>query len=306
MRIVFLGTADFAVPSLLATADHHDVTAVITQPEKAGSRGRAAPRPVADAARARGLNLWQPQRLREPESVARVLALEPDALVVAAYGQMVPEVLLNGAHHGGINVHASLLPRWRGASPVAAAILAGDAETGVSIMEMDAGLDTGPVYVRRPVPIADDATTPALTSTLAGIGAGALLDVLSAVERGEATAEPQSDADATYAPRLTREDGRIDWVTHSGRDVDRRVRALQPWPAATAPVAGMTVQVLTGAPVDTVDGQPGSLAGTAGESIIVAAREGGYRIDSLKPPGSRAMSPAAFLRGRRIPADTDR
>jgi len=306
VKLVFLGTADFAVPSLRASAEHHEVIAVITQPEREGSRGRPAPRPVADEARSLGVDVWHPQRLRERATVARVLELRADALVVAAYGQIIPAELLDGVALGGVNVHASLLPRWRGAAPVAAAILAGDAETGVSIMQMDAGVDTGPVFMRRPVAIAPDATAPTLTATLARIGAGALLEVLAGLGTGEAAALPQVEPDATYAPRLTRSDGQVDWNAQTAVEVDRRLRALQPWPGVVAPLAGARVQLLGGAPVDLEDGEPGTLAGVSGESVIVATRAGGYRIDAVKPPGSRAMSPAAFLRGRRSAAEASR
>jgi methionyl-tRNA formyltransferase len=300
MRLVFFGTAAFAVPSLRACAANHDVLVVVTQPDRPGARGRPASRPVAEAARALSLEVWQPERVREPSVQARITALGGDALVVAAFGQIIPERLLDAHRHGGVNVHASLLPRWRGAAPVAAAILAGDPETGVSIMRMDRGLDTGPVFLQRRVTIAPDATTPAVTAELAGIGAEALLEVLTRLMDGAITAVPQDEASATHAPRLTRADAVTDWAACDALDVDRRVRALQPWPGVLATLDGVAVQIVAGGP-DAGRGAvaPGQIVRSEGESLVVAARSGAYRIDLVTPPGRRTMSPAAFLRGRR-------
>jgi methionyl-tRNA formyltransferase len=300
MRLVFLGSAAFALPSLRACAAHHDLVAVVTQPDRPGSRGRSAPRPVAEAARSLGLDVWQPSRLRDPVTEERLLSLAADALVVAAYGRIISETLLRGPRYGGVNVHASLLPRWRGAAPVAAAILAGDAETGVSIMHMDSGLDTGPVYLQRRVPISAQETTPSLTATLAEIGAELLGDVLQRLTAGAISATPQDDALASYAPRLRRDDARTEWGRFTAVEIDRRVRALQPWPGVLVELAGAEVQLLAGAPVGEVAGVlPGQLAGTDGDSVVVATSAGGYRIDAVRPAGRTAMSPGAFLRGRR-------
>ncbi|MGA8362590.1 MAG: methionyl-tRNA formyltransferase [Candidatus Dormiibacterota bacterium] len=300
MRLVFCGTASFAVPSLQACAAVHEVMAVVTRADRLGSRGRPAPRPVGDAARELGIEVLTPARIGTPEVVGRLLELEPECLVVAAYGQMLPVALIDAPPHGALNVHASLLPRWRGASPIAHAILAGDAETGVSIMRMEAGLDTGPVYATARVPIDADATTPALTATLAELGAARLVAVLRALEDGTARATPQPEEGVTYAPRLGRADGRVDWAAQRAVDVDRMVRALQPWPGVLAPLGGVDVQIQAGAPVDVAaTTAPGTVAGSEGESVVIACREGGYRVDLITPPGKRAMSPAAFLRGRR-------
>ena len=305
MRLVFLGTAEFAVPSLRAAADRHEVVAVVTQPEKAGSRGSPAPRPVREQAARLAVTVLQPARIRDEESIAAVLGFTPDALVVAAYGQILPAALLEAPRFGGVNVHASLLPRWRGAAPVARAILAGDAATGVSIMRMDAGLDTGAVYKQRAVDIPVDATTPTLTAMLASMGAALMLDVLDELERGVAVAVLQDDAAATPAPRLTRADAALRWDEVDGAEVDRRVRALQPWPGVVARVGGVEVRLLSGAPAD-VSASPGAIAATVGESVVIAARSGGYRVDNVHPPGSRPMSAAAFLRGLRNRGATQR
>ncbi|HEY8754978.1 MAG TPA: methionyl-tRNA formyltransferase [Candidatus Dormibacteraeota bacterium] len=301
MRIVVCGTAEFAVPSLRALANAHEVAAVVTQPDRPGSRGRPAPRPVGAAAALLGLAVLRPERIRAPESVEAILALRPDALVVAAYGQIIPGALLDGPAHGGINVHGSLLPRWRGAAPVAAAILAGDQRTGVSIMRMDVGLDTGPVYATHAVDIALTDTAPLLSERLAEHGARLLLEVLDAVADGTAAATPQDESQATYAPRLTRDDGAIDWAGVTAVEVDRRVRALQPWPGVTAPVGGQRVRLIAGTAQETsVDGMvAGAVVATARDDVDVATAGGVYRIAIVQPPGGRPMAAAAYLRGRR-------
>jgi methionyl-tRNA formyltransferase len=241
-----------------------------------------------------------PAKIGAPEVVRGLVDLIPDCVVVAAYGQILPISLLDPLPFGAVNVHASLLPRWRGASPIARAILSGDAETGVSIMRMEAGLDTGPVYATVGVPIDDRTTTAALTAVLAEVGAAELVSVLGALEHGAATAVPQPEEGVTYAQRLTREDGRVDWAARSGVEIDRMVRALQPWPGVVAPIDGMDVQIQSGGAVSVPPGAaPGSVAGREGEAVVIAARDGGYRVDRITPPGKPPMSPAAWLRGRR-------
>ena len=314
MRIVFAGTAEFAVPSLRACNARHEVLAAVTQPARPGSRGRPAPRPVADAAEQLGIALLQPERIRSGPVVEEILGLGADVLVVAAYGQILPRTLLDGHRFGGVNVHASLLPRWRGAAPIARAILAGDTITGVCIMRMEAGLDTGPVYARRELPIGADATAAGLTGTLAIAGAEELVAVLAALERGTAAATPQPDDGVTHAARLTREDGLLDWSARTAEEVDRMVRALTPWPGVTGDLAGVGVRILAGRPVSqdkveipgsagatsvVVGAIPGSVVRIEGESALVATAAGLYRIDMIQPPGRRAMSAAAFVRGRR-------
>jgi methionyl-tRNA formyltransferase len=301
MRIVFCGTATFAVPSLRSLADAHTVVAVVTQPDRPGSRGRPAPRPVGEIAAELGLPVLRPDRIRAPESVAQIMSLQPDALVVAAYGQIIPTVLLDGPPHGGINVHGSVLPRWRGAAPVAAAILAGDERTGVSIMRMDAGLDTGPVYATSETDIAPTDATPSLTQRLAAMGARLLIEVVAGVENGSLAAVPQDESRATHAPRLRREDGIVEWGAITAVDIDRRVRALQPWPGVTAPLGGQRVRILEGAPsdADAADGAPGTVLAVDGEAGDVVTAAGVYRVARVQPPGGRPMTTAAYLRGRR-------
>ena len=307
MRILFAGTAAFAVPSLRACNARHDVLAAVTQPARPGSRGRPAPRPVADAAEQLGVPLLQPERIRSGPVVKEILGLGADVLVVAAYGQILPRTLLDGHRFGGVNVHASRLPRWRGAAPIARAMLAGDPSAGVCIMRMEAGLDTGPVYATRVVPIDAEATAAGLTETLAIAGAEELVAVLAALERGTAVATPQPEDGVTYAARLTREDGLLDWSARTAEEVDRMVRALTPWPGVTGDLAGVEVCILAGRPVPATEVEiPGSAGATSGsvvriegESAVVATAAGLYRVDTLQPPGRRVMSAAAFLRGRR-------
>ena len=273
---------------------------MVTRADRPGNRGRPAPRPVADAAHDLGLEVLTPARIGAAEIVRDLLTLTPDCLVVAAYGQILPTALLDPPPHGAVNVHASLLPRWRGASPIAHAILAGDSATGVSIMHMEAGLDTGPVYATARLRIDPHATTPEVTSRLADLGASELTSVLSALEAGTAIATPQPVDGVTYAPRLGRADGRVDWAARRAVDVDRMVRALQPWPGVLAPLDGVDVQIQAGALADLAVGMvPGTAAARDGESLVIATSEGGYRIDLITPPGKRPMTPVAFLRGRR-------
>jgi methionyl-tRNA formyltransferase len=301
MRIVFCGTAEFAVPSLRALADVHEVLAVVTQPDRPGSRGRPAPRPVGEAAALMRLPVLRPERIRALQPVEAILDMQPDALVVAAYGQIIPAALLDAPRFGGVNVHGSLLPRWRGAAPVATAILAGDERTGVSIMRMDAGLDTGPVYAARGIAIAPTDTTPLLAERLAEHGAGLLLAVLEALAAGTAVATAQDNTQATYAPRLTRDDGAVEWAVVTAVDVDRRVRALQPWPGVTAPIGGQRVRLVAGEPRDvTAEGRaPGEVMAASPDGVDVATAGGVYRVAYVQPPGGRPMSAAAYLRGRR-------
>ena len=278
---------------------------MVTRADKPGNRGRPAPRPVADAAHTLGIPVHAPLRIRSPEVVAELINMRPDCLVVAAYGQILPATLIDAPPRGAVNVHASLLPRWRGASPIAHAILAGDEETGVTIMRMDSGLDTGPVYATARIAIGPDATTPSLTALLARLGADTLIDVLGRLERGGIEAHPQPESGVTHAPRLGRDDGRVVWAERSGLDVDRMVRALQPWPGVVAPFEGVEVRIERGAVSDNPDATaPGILVRREGESVVIAAREGAYRIDRLTPPGRRSMSPAAMLRGRRTDGAT--
>ena len=232
------------MPSLRALhATGHEIQLVITPPDKPGHRMKVTPPPVKVAAQELGLEVYQPERIRDPESVEKLRALSPDLLVVVAYGQIMPPLVLAIPKFGAVNVHASLLPRHRGAAPVAHAILAGDRETGVTIMRMDEQLDHGPILAVRATVIAEGEDSVVLTSRLAQMGAELLVDTVARLENIEAVA--QDHAGATPAPRLRREDGELDWSAGAA-EIDRRVRALQPWPGVTLPTKKGRVKVLRG------------------------------------------------------------
>jgi len=244
-RIVFAGTAQFAVPSLRALhAAGHEILLVVTQPDRPAGRGmKVAAPPVKVAAQELGLPLYQPERIRDPEAVERIHAASPDLLVVVAYGQIIPRSVLSIPRLGAINVHASLLPRWRGAAPIARAILAGDRETGVSIMKMDEQLDHGPVLALRATPIGEREDAVELTTRLALMGAELLVQTLENFEALRAVA--QDHAQATLAPKVSKQEGGLEWSLDP-RDIDRRVRGLQPWPGATLPTPRGRAKVLRG------------------------------------------------------------
>jgi methionyl-tRNA formyltransferase len=232
------------VPSLQALHEAgHEVLLVITQPTRPGHRMKATPSPAKLAAEALGLEVYQPARMRDPEVGEKLRGLQPELMVVVAYGQIVPGPVLSIPRHGAVNVHASLLPRHRGAAPVAHAILSGDRETGVTIMRMDEQLDHGPVLASRKTEIGGDEDAQALTNRLAGIGAALLVESLEHLE--EIRAVEQDDGAATVAPRLKREDGELEWAM-GAQEIDRRVRGLQPWPGATLPTKRGRVKVLSG------------------------------------------------------------
>jgi len=299
-RIVFMGTPEFAVPSLEALIDTQSVTGVVTQPDRPAGRGREVrPSPVKVAAEAAGLPLYQPPSLREREAAEPLHTWAPEVIVVAAFGQILRPHVLDLPPHGCINVHASLLPRWRGASPIQHAILAGDEETGVSLMQMDPGLDTGPVYIEEAVPIHPDETAQSLHDRLADLGAEMLRAHLDAILSGLLAPQPQDDEAATYAPMIKKEDGRIDW-TASAAQLDRHVRAMTPWPSAFTTWDGQRLKILAAQPVEEEDvpgGEPGEVTGHE-EAIVVVAGEGGLRLQEVQLAGKEAMVAAAFVRGR--------
>jgi methionyl-tRNA formyltransferase len=291
MKIAFIGTSAFAVPTLQALARaSYDIPLVVTQPDRPAGRGlEMREPPVKTTARELGLAVVQPARIRDADAVARVRAASPDAIVLAAYGQILPRDVLGIPRLGAINLHASLLPRHRGAAPVAWAILDGDEVTGVSIMRMEAGLDTGPVYAQRRVPVSTDDTVASLEERLAAVGASLMVETLPKIEAG-LRPEPQAESGATYARRLTAEDGRLDLSTLSAAEVDRRVRALTPDPGVWIDVAGRSVKLLQGH----VQG-----AGARPAGMEVTTTNGRYIVEVVQPPGKAPMPVDAFLRGVR-------
>jgi methionyl-tRNA formyltransferase len=300
-RIVFMGTPEFAVPTLEALVDAHRVVGVVTQPDRRAGRGRELrASPVKQAALARGLPLFQPRTLRQPEAVAQLEAWKPDVIVVAAFGQILRQDVLDLPPHGCLNVHASLLPRWRGAAPVAAAIRAGDAVTGVTIMKMDAGLDTGLVLGQsEPVDIKPDDTRATLKERLAHVGANLLIRVLPAYLAGDLAPRPQAEDGVTHAPQLRKEDGRIDWHA-SAVEIDRHVRAVAPWPGAFTRLGGKQLKVLEATPLPgwRGDAPPGTIVALA-DGCAVATGKGALRLEEVQLAGKRPMDIEAFLCGQR-------
>ena len=298
MRVAFMGSPDFAVPALRALADAgHEIVAVYCQPPRPAGRGQAVRKsPVQVAAEAMGLMVRTPVRLRRDDvAQAEFAALGLDVAVVAAYGLILPAAMLAAPRRGCLNIHASLLPRWRGAAPIQAALLAGDAETGVTIMQMDVGLDTGAMLLRGTVPIGPTTTASDLHDALAEIGAKLVLQALSAPP--DPVAQPEDGA--TYAAKLTRDDGRIDW-SQDAAVLDRKIRALNPWPGTFTSLEGTVLKILAAIPVAGI-----AAPGTAIESdLTIACGLGALRITRVQAPGRAAMPADAFLRGRAVPAGT--
>jgi methionyl-tRNA formyltransferase len=271
----------------------HDIALVVTQPDRPGHRGKVAPTPVKEAATARRLPVYQPERARDPGAVAHLRAARPELIVVAAYGQILSREILELPPLGALNVHASLLPRWRGAAPVNRAILAGDAITGVTIMRMDEEIDHGPILVARELAITAEDDAQSLTEKLAELGAELLLEVIGDVER-----YPPSKQDhdrATFAPRLRKEEGHLDW-TLSASEIDRRVRALRPWPGTSIELNGRSVKLLRGRPLEgAAVAAPGTILGFERGAVVVATGDGRYLVEEVQLPGRRPMSPKQLV-----------
>jgi methionyl-tRNA formyltransferase len=299
-RIVFMGSPDFAVPCLEALARDHDVVGVVTQPDRPAGRGsRLSLPPVKVAAEALGLPLFQPRTLRTPEALAQLEAWEPDAIVVAAFGQILTAAVLNLPDHGCLNLHASLLPRWRGPAPVAAAIMAGDDVTGTTVMRMDEGVDTGPILAQREEPIAPDVTADALLERLAQSGAELLLETLPPYLAGDLRPRPQPATGITYSRMLKKEDGRLDW-TRTAIDLDRQVRAVTRWPGAFTEWQQRRVKLLRATPLPGWRGPdgPGTVVPVEG-GAAVASGEGALQLLEVQEAGRKPLPVETFLRGRR-------
>lgn len=300
MRLIFMGTPDFAVPALHALmAAGHEIVAVYTQPPRPAGRGKAVRRsPVHEAAEAAGIDVRTPARVRKDVAEHEAFAaLNADAAVVAAYGLILPKAMLDAPRLGCLNIHASLLPRWRGASPIQSSIVAGDSQSGVSIMQMDEGLDTGAVLLEEATPISASDTASTLHDRLAEIGGRLIVRAL----QEQPVAVPQPEEGVTYAHMLKREDGRIDW-SRSCEEIDRQIRGLTPWPGALTTLNDVVLKIGAATPVPE---QSGSDAGTAiDDALTIACGTGALRIERIQKPGRSMMNASDFVRGQAIPKGT--
>lgn len=301
LKLIFAGTPDFAARHLAALlSSDHEVVAVYTQPDKPAGRGqKLTASPVKELALAHSLPVYQPASLRNEEAQAELAALGADLMVVVAYGLILPKAVLDTPRLGCLNVHGSLLPRWRGAAPIQRAIWAGDAETGVTIMQMDVGLDTGAMIRKVSCPIAFDETSASLYDKLAELGPQALVDTLNAMAAGDTAAEAQDDGLANYAQKLSKEEARIDWSMEAVA-IERCIRAFNPWPISWFEVAEQTIKVWQAEVIDSDHGQSaGTLLKADKQGIDVATGKGVLRLLTLQPPGKKVMSVPDLLNSRR-------
>ncbi|PBJ83554.1 methionyl-tRNA formyltransferase [Lysobacteraceae bacterium NML93-0399] len=300
MKIVFAGTPDFAVPSLLAADARNEVVAVYTQPDRPAGRGRAlTASPVKQVALERGLVVHQPEKLKGAAALDTLRALEPDLMVVVAYGLLLPQAVLDIPRYGCWNVHASLLPRWRGAAPIQRAIQAGDTETGVCLMQMEKGLDTGPVLLRQTTPIAPEDTGGSLHDRLATLGAQVLADGLGLLRAGMRLGpNPQPEHGVTYAHKLDKAEARLDW-SQPARVLADTVRAFNPWPVAEAEVASERLRIHAATALALDHGHaPGSVLFAGRQGIDIACGEGALRVTRVQRAGGRAIDVADYLNAR--------
>ena len=294
MKVIFAGTPAFAAQALTAIiAAGHEVALVLTQPDRPAGRGMALqPSAVKQVALAHGIEVFQPLSLKDAEAQARLAGLAAEVMVVAAYGLILPQAVLDLPRHGCLNIHASLLPRWRGAAPIQRALLAGDAETGVCIMQMEAGLDTGPVLLREAFPISGDDTTASLHDKLAACGARLIVDALA---RLPLPAAPQPAAGVTYAHKIEKAEAAIDW-TRSAAELDRHLRAFNPFPGAQAQFAGQTVKLWAAQPVAGA-GEPGCVLAVDRQAVVVACGSGALAVTELQKAGGKRLPVREFLAG---------
>jgi len=303
MRIVFMGSPEFALPTLTAISEHYQVVGVVTQPDRPAGRGKnVTPPPVKTLALALNLPVIQPENLKEPSALEQIRAWQPEMIIVAAFGQILRKNILDLPSLGCINVHASLLPRWRGAAPIQAAILNGDAETGVTIMMMDAGIDTGDILSQHVEPIHENDTASTLGERLAKIGADLLLETLSAYLTKSISPRKQPDDGVTYAPMLKKEDGRLDF-SQPAIDLDRKIRAFNPWPAAFTMWWGNPMKILKAHIFVSPNTDMNKFA--TGSTLIIDQKpaiktgDGILILDEVQPAGKKAMAGEVFLHGAR-------
>jgi methionyl-tRNA formyltransferase len=308
MRVVFLGTGDIGVPSLKALArSGHEVRAVFTRPDRpAGRHLKLRPPPIKAAGLELGLPIFQPEKIRADKAVRELVSLEPEVIVVAAYGQILTKAILSLPRFGCINIHASLLPRHRGASPIHSTILAGDKESGVTIMQMDEGLDTGDILFQVAIAIEPAATAGSLHARLAHLAPDVLLECLNRLGLGTLQRQKQDDALATYAPKLTTKDGEVAW-NKPAEEIDRQIRAMTPWPGAYTHLLLKNVSTLLKiheAEIADSQGEPAGTVLATSERILVAAGSGGIALKEIQLAGGNRLSAAEFSRGHPIAPGT--
>ncbi len=295
MKIIFAGTPQFAASALAALLGEHQIAAALTQPDRPAGRGmRLAASPVKRLALQHGLPVLQPATLKTEEVQRTLAALDADVMVVAAYGLILPKAVLQLPRHGCLNIHASLLPRWRGAAPIQRAILAGDSETGITIMQMDEGLDTGDMLLRRACPIAQSDTAQTLQDKLAGIGADCILEALRLLQESRLAPARQDDAAATYATKLLKSEARVDWHLDA-RQIERAVRAFNPFPVCHAELDGVTIKIWQAALQEGAQGEAGKVLAADRRGITVACGKDALRLEVLQRPGGKAQPAAHFL-----------
>lgn len=299
MRIVFAGTPEFAAEHLKALlASQHEIIAVYTQPDRPAGRGqKLMPSPVKQLAVDNAIPVLQPPTLRNTDAQAELAALKPDLMVVVAYGLILPQVVLDIPRHGCINSHASLLPRWRGAAPIQRAVQAGDAESGVTVMRMEAGLDTGPMLLKVSTPISPEDTGGSLHDRLAELGPPAVLEAIAGLDAGTLQGEVQDDALATYAHKLNKDEARLDW-SRPADELERLVRAFNPWPICHSTLDGETLKVLAAKPAEG-KGAPGEILSASKDGLIVACGQGALRLTRLQLPGGKALNFSDLFNSRR-------
>ncbi|MGH9608983.1 MAG: methionyl-tRNA formyltransferase [Bryobacteraceae bacterium] len=300
MRTVFLGTPEFAFPSLEALAARHQVAAVFTQPDRPKGRGNElAESPVKTAARRLGIPVYQPERIRRPEPMENLRNLAPEIMVVVGYGQIIPQALIDLPPRGILNVHASLLPRYRGAAPIQWATANGELETGVTIMQIDVGLDTGDMLLKRSLAIRAGETAPELSARLAPLGAELLIEAMDRIAQGMAHWEKQDNAQATYAPILKKQDGAIDW-RRTAREIDNRLRGFSPWPGAYTRFRRQQLSITAATPAGSTGFAPGMLRRDKHRLLAGCGEGTALELLEVQPAGKKRMSAAAFLNGYQI------
>lgn len=304
MRIVFLGTPEFAVPSLLALANSgHEIAAVFTQPDRPKGRGnQIAESPVKKAATELGIPVHQPERVRRPEVMETLRNLRADMMVVVGYGQIIPQAIIDLPRYGILNVHASLLPKYRGAAPIQWSVANGDAETGVTIMQIDAGLDTGDMLLKGVLAISPTETAPQLSQRLALLGADLLLEAIRGIEAGNIVREKQDEVAASYARILKKEDGLIDWSRHA-TEIYNRLRGFTPWPGAYSTFRGQQISVIAGHALEGGNLKHGSIYSDGKRLLVACGENTSLQIDELQLAGKKRMQAGAFLNGYKLEAN---